>query len=98
MLIQELGVALTLLIGAALGITGFFILCFWLSLIFKYFDAESKYFWPLFWINQIVWMVGVCILPYDWLNDNVEIWGWPFLIIVFGSLLVMGVVKMFRNR
>jgi hypothetical protein len=92
MLIQELGALLTLLIGATLGIVGFVILCFWLSLIFKCFDDESKFFWPLFWINQIVWMVGTCIIPYDWLNDNVELWGWPFMIYFLGSMIIRAIV------
>ena len=97
MLVTELGFAVTLLIGASLGFVGFAILIFWIQLFSKTFSSESKCFWPLFWVHQIVWMVGVCIVPYDLLNDSSETWGWPFMIYFFGSIAVMVIVKIFKK-
>ena len=98
MLATELGWVVTLLIGATLGFVGFAILSFWIQLFSKNFDADSKYFWPLFWVHQIVWMVGVCIMPYDILNESFSIWGVPFMIYFFGSIVVMAIVKIFKMR
>lgn len=98
MLVTELGLAVTLLIGATLGIVGFAILIFWIQLFSKNFSSESKCFWTLFWVHQIVWMVGVCVVPYDFLNDSFKAWAWPFMIYFFGSLAVMAIVKIFRKQ
>ena len=98
MLINELGVATTLLLGASFGFVGFAILLFWITTFFEPFDTDSKYFWLAFWIHQIIWMVGVCIVPSDWLNDHFKVWAIPFMIFYFGSLIVMAVVKIFRAK
>lgn len=98
MLATELGFAVTLLIGVSLGFVGFAVLIFWISLFFKNFNSESKIFWTLFWIHQIIWMVGTCIVPYDVLNDSFKTWALPFMIYFFGSFIVMAIAKLFRNR
>lgn len=96
MLVTELGFITTLLIGVTLGIVGFIILTFWIQLFNKDFDFESKFFWPLFWIHLIVWIIGTCVIPYDLVNDSFALWGWPFMIYIFGSLLIMGIVKLVK--
>ncbi len=98
MLITELGVATTLLIGFSFGIVGFILLAFWIKLIFPSFNADSKLFWPLFWIHLIAWVVGFCIVPYGWLNDSVGTWGWPFMIIFLGSIFVRAIVYMIGRK
>lgn len=98
MLITELGFITTLLIGITLGVVGFVILAFWLQLFFKNFDSESKCFWPIFWIHQLIWVIGVCIVPYDFVNDSFSTWAWPFMIYFFGSLVVMAIVKIFKAK
>lgn len=97
MLVNELGFPTTILIGVTLGFIGFAILIFWVKLFFKNFDADSKFFWPLFWIHQIVWMVGVCVVPAELLNSSFDKWAWPFIIYFLGSILVMGIVKIFKR-
>ena len=93
MLINELGAATTIIMGVSLGLVGFAILIFWVKLFFKDFDSESKAFWPLFWIHMIVWVVGVCVIPTDWLNDSFSTWAWPFMIYFFGSMIIMAIKK-----
>lgn len=98
MLITELGVVVTLLIGMTLGFVGFAVLIFWIQLFSKSFSPESKSFWPVFWVHQIIWVVGVCVIPYDLLNDSFTTWAWPFMLYFFGSLAVMAIVKISKNR
>ena len=98
MLVTELGWAVTLLIGATLGFVGFAILIFWIQLFSKNFSADSKCFWPLFWVHQITWMVGVCVVPYDMLNNSFDTWAVPFMIYFFGSIVVMAIVKILSMR
>ena len=98
MLIQELGVVTTLLIGIAIGFTGFVILNFWIKLFLKNFSSETKIFWIIFWLHQIIWTTVVCVLPYEWLNDNFKIWSLPFMIYFFGSLLVIGFIEILKKR
>lgn len=96
MLITELGFITTFLIGCSFGFACFAILIFWIQLFCKSFDAESKFFWPLFWIHQAIWVVGTCVVPADLLNDSFDKWAWPFMIYFFGSLLVMAFVKFLK--
>lgn len=98
MLVTELGWVVTLLIGGTLGFVGFAILIFWIQLFFKNFSDESKCFWPVFWIHQIIWMIGVCVVPSDILNDSVDIWAVPFMIYFLGSIVVMAIVKNIRKQ
>ena len=98
MLINELGAATTILLGLTLGFIGFIILVFWLQLFFKYFDSESKIFWPLFWVHLLICVVGVCIIPADLLNESFDLWAWPFMIYFFGSLVVMAISKTIGKR
>ena len=98
MLVTELGFATTILIGITLGLFGFAILFFWIQLFSRNFSEESKCFWPLFWIHQLVWMIGVCVVPADLLDSSIGVWGWPFMIYFFGSLIVMAVVNFFGMR
>ena len=98
MLINELGAATTIIIGLSLGFVGFAILIFWLQLFFKNFDSKSKIFWPLFWVHMLVWIIGVCIIPADLLNDSFSSWAWPFMIYFFGSLVVMAITKIIGKR
>lgn len=98
MLINELGTATTIILGLSLGFVGFAILIFWIQLFFKKFNSESKIFWPLFWINMLIWVVGVCVIPADLLNDSFNSWAWPFMIYFFGSMVVMVITKVIGKR
>ena len=93
MLITKLGVATTLLSGVALGFCGFAILTAWIRLFSKSFDSDSRCFWPLFWVHMLVWVVGVCVVPYDLVNDSIDTWGWPFLIYFCVSPLVIAILQ-----
>lgn len=98
MLITELGAVTTIMMGLSLGFGGFAILTFWLQLFSKTFSENSKFYWSLFWINEIVWTVGVSIISYDWLNDNFDKWAVPFMICYFGSIAAMAIAKIFNLR
>jgi len=98
MLITKLGAATTILIGIALGFISFAILLAWLDLFRISIDSKSKWFMPLFWIHMIIWTVGICVLPYSWLNDHFKVWAIPFMIYFFGSILVMFIVRMFKRK
>ena len=37
-------------------------------------------------------------MPYDILNESFGIWGVPFMIYFFGSIVVMAIVKIFKMR
>ena len=98
MLIKELGTATTILLGGTLGFVSFAILIFWIQLFSDSFDSESRWFWPLFVVHILAWCVGTCVVPSDWLNDSFSTWAWPFMIYFFGSLTVMALVRIFKNK
>ena len=90
---EEIMLGTKLLVGITLGAVGFAILAFWIQLFSKSFDEKSKCFWPLFWVHMLVWVVGVFVVPGEWINDHVDVWVWPFMIYFFGSPLVMAIAR-----
>lgn len=93
-MVDDLGLATTLIIGFSIGFGGFALLIGWIRLFFKSFDANSKLFWALFWINMIFWVVGALVVPMDFLDDTIHIWGKPSLVLFMLSLVVNAIVKL----
>ena len=85
---KELGFATAILIGVALGYVFNLILTFWVGLVWKNF-TDSKWYWKLFWVNMVACTIATCVIPMDFLDKTIDAWGKPFLIIVFGSILIM---------
>lgn len=85
---KELGFVTAILIGIALGYVFNLILTFGVGLVWKDF-TYSKWYWKLFWVSMIAWIIASCAVPMDFLDKTIDVWGKPFLIIVFGSILIM---------
>ncbi len=98
MLCEELGFATTFVIGLSLGFVGWAILAFWIDLLSNGFNAESKFYWPLCWINVAAWIIGVSVVDADWLDGAFDNWMWPFVIFFFGSLVIMAIVKIVKQK
>ena len=96
-MIEDLGLATTLLIGFTFGFVGYAILSFWVGLIWKGFQY-SKWYWPLFWVNMIFWIIATCTISMDFLEKTFDVWSKPFLIIVFGSLAIMAIDKFIKMK
>lgn len=96
-MIEELGLATALLIGFALGFVGYAIITFWIGLIWKDFQY-SKWYWRLFWIHLILWIVATCVVPMDFLNDTIGVWGKPCLIFYLVSLVLMAIAKIIKRK
>ena len=97
MVITVMGIPTTLLMGISFGIFNFAILVFWVQRFSKYFQFEnSKICLPAFLINMLVWIVGVSVLPYEWVNDNFKAFATPFAIYFGGSLLAMFITRLLK--